>query len=152
LTLGFAFQSVSGVQRGLTDAVVVSVAIATQWIVSAFGGVIVRDGNVISHGIGGPTVHVTQACDGVGIFLVFASAIFASRVRFLHFCEAVTVGFVAIQAFNLARVVLLFLLRPGSSLVFDLIHIYLLPWLSAVLLIALFLSLAPAPRVFSRGA
>jgi exosortase/archaeosortase family protein len=146
LVIGFAIQVVPPVQNALTNIVVISLAIATEWIVSSAGGSIIRDGNILSHGVGGATVHVTEACDGVGLFILFAAAVLASRLRAVPTLRSLLLGFLMIQAFNLLRVVALFFLRSGPPVLFDLVHVYILPIVSAIILLALFLAVLDSAR------
>ena len=146
LVIGFAIQFVPPVQTALTNIVVISLATATEWIVSIFGGSIIRNSNTLSHGAGGATVHVTEACDGVGLFILFAAAVLASGLRPLQILRSLALGFLLIQTFNLLRVVALFFLRSGPPLVFDIVHVYVLPFLSAIMLLVLFLTALDSNR------
>lgn len=133
IAAGLAVVTQPAVQHAVAEPLVAAIAVAAEAIVSALGGGIARNGNVLTHLASGATVHVTQACDGLGVFVTFAAIVLALRLGRAATLRALGALFLAIQAFNLVRVIALYALRPGAPWLYDGIHLYVMPYLTAII-------------------
>jgi len=130
------FLSVSAlpaVQDVLARPLVGAIAFAATGLIDFFGGTIARDGNVLTDTATGATVHVTQACDGLGVFAVFAAMIVGLCRSVKTSLAAIATLFVAMQVFNLIRVIALFHLRSAAHDVYDVSHLFIMPWTTALI-------------------
>lgn len=105
---------------------------ATEWIVWSFGGDISRHGNILTHPPSGATVHVTKACDGLGVLAVFLAMLFASQLRLRTLFVSALAVVAILELFNLGRVITLFHLRSAPAGFFDITHIYIMPFTTAL--------------------
>jgi exosortase/archaeosortase family protein len=133
ITVGVGLQGSPVVQTWAADPLIVAIAEVATVLIEGAGGAITRVGNVLTHTGTDISVHVTEACDGLGIFMVFAAALAALRFGWRATLAAVAGLFVLVQLFNLARVVGLFYLRAGPQAFYDAAHLYLVPYLTALI-------------------
>ena len=122
-----------GVGELLARPLVGAIAFAATGLIDFFGGTIARDGNVLTDTATGATVHVTQACDGLGVFAVFAAMIVGLCRSVKTSLAAIATLFVAMQVFNLIRVIALFHLRSAAQDVYDVSHLFIMPWTTALI-------------------
>lgn len=88
----------------------------------------------------GYALNVTDACDGIGLFVVFVATIFGAMKEPFQLRPTVmflALAFFAIQVFNIIRIVMLFMMMPAHSPGFETIHLYIFPLLSAVVVAGL---------------
>ena len=128
-----AITALPAVQDFVARPLVSAIAVLATGLIDAFGGTIARDGNVLTDTVSGATVHVTQACDGLGVFAVFAPMVLALGRGARTSLAAIALLFAAIQGFNLVRVIALFHLRSAPQDIYDLAHIFIMPWMTAMI-------------------
>lgn len=131
--IALALTALPAVQAAITQPLVSAIAFTATGLIETFGGAIVRDGNVLTDTVTGATVHVTQACDGLGVFAVFAAMIAGLGRGLKTSLAAIAVLFLAMQGFNLIRVVALFHLRSAAQDVYDVSHVFVMPWATALI-------------------
>ena len=98
---------------------------------------VMRNGTELRNAVTGFAVDVTRACDGHGILICWAAVLLVLPGRWQARLLAFAAGFVAIQAFNLVRVVVLFAASPAGSPLFDTLHYFAFPLATSALILAL---------------
>lgn len=99
------------------------------------------DNDVISHGIiiqsqsNGFAVAIAPGCDGIEAVIILISAILAFPSPWKHKLVGIGIGFLAIQALNLVRIISLFYMGQWDKTWFDWFHLYL--WQALIVLDAL---------------
>jgi exosortase H (IPTLxxWG-CTERM-specific) len=99
------------------------------------------DSDVVSHGViiqsqsSGFAVAIAPGCDGIEAVIILVSAIVAFPAPWKHRVVGIAIGFVAIQALNLVRIISLFYLGQWNQTAFDWFHLYL--WQALIVLDAL---------------
>jgi exosortase H (IPTLxxWG-CTERM-specific) len=121
-----------------------------DWITVPFTGVLADvsafliklfDKDVISYGViiqsqsNGFAVAIAPGCDGIEAVIILVSAILAFPSPWKHKLVGIGIGFVAIQALNLVRIISLFYLGQWNQTWFDWFHLYL--WQALIILDAL---------------
>src|SRR5262249_52129482 len=95
----------------------------------------VATANEIRRGVGGPGISIVAGCSGVEAVLILGSAVLAFPAPWKHRLLGVAVGFVAIQALDLGRLISLVYLREWKPVWFGWFHLYL--WQALIILDAL---------------
>lgn len=123
---------------------------ATEWVTVPFTGVLawisgtlikLFDSGVTTHGViiesldNGFAVQIAPGCDGIEAVIILVSAILAFPAPWKHKLAGIAIGFVAIQALNLVRIISLFYLGQWNQVWFDWFHLYL--WQALIVLDAL---------------
>jgi exosortase H (IPTLxxWG-CTERM-specific) len=99
------------------------------------------DSDVVAHGIDiqslstGFAVRIAPGCDGIEAVIILLSAVIAFPSPWKHKLIGIGIGFVAIQALNLVRIISLFYMGQWSQTMFDWFHLYL--WQALIVLDAL---------------
>jgi exosortase H (IPTLxxWG-CTERM-specific) len=121
-----------------------------EWVTVPFTGVLAAisaflvklfDDDVISYGVviqsqsTGFAVQIAPGCDGIEAVIILISAIGAFPSPWKHKFVGIAIGFVAIQALNLVRIISLFYLGQWNQVWFDWFHLYL--WQALIVLDAL---------------
>lgn len=131
--IGLALVGLRPVQTYVAEPLVLGIAIAADDLLATVGVDIARVGNILTHVPSGATVHVTQACDGLGVFATLAAMVLALRLGTGATLRVLAELFLAIQAFNFVRVITLFELRQGPQALYDMTHLYAMPYATAAL-------------------
>lgn len=123
---------------------------AHDWVTEPFTALLAKissfivqlfDSDVISHGIiiqsqsNGFAVAIAPGCDGIEAVIILVSAILAFPSPWKHKLVGIGVGFLAIQALNLVRIISLFYMGQWDKTWFDWFHLYL--WQALIVLDAL---------------
>jgi len=111
------------------------VADVSVWIIQFFDADVVARGNVIKDSINGFGVRIERGCNGVEAMIILFAAIFAFPAPFKNKFMGFVVGFFAIQALNLVRIVSLFYLGQWNQVAFEWFHLYL--WQALIIMDAL---------------
>lgn len=121
-----------------------------DWVTEPFTGLLAKisafliqlfDSDVISHGIviqsqsNGFAVAIAPGCDGIEAVIILVSAILAFPSPWKHKVVGIGIGFLAIQALNLVRIISLFYMGQWDKTWFDWFHLYL--WQALIVLDAL---------------
>ena len=107
----------------------------STWLIGLFDEDAVASGKVIRSLSTGFAVSIERGCNGVEAVIILAAAIFAFPAPWKHKLAGFAVGFVAIQALNLVRIISLFYLGQWSMTWFEWFHLYL--WQALIILDAL---------------
>lgn len=104
-------------------------------IISAFDADVSASGKVIRSTVNGFAVSIEPGCNGVEAVIILFAAVFAFPAPFRYKLLGFGVGFLAIQALNLVRIISLFYLGQWSMTAFKWFHLYL--WQALIILDAL---------------
>lgn len=111
------------------------IADISVWIVLLFDDNVIATGNVIRDASNGFGVRIERGCNGLEAVIILFAAIFAFPAPFRYKVLGFVIGFFAIQALNLVRIISLFYLGQWSYPVFEWFHLYL--WQALIILDAL---------------
>ena len=99
----------------------------------------------------GWAVRVSEVCDGHGLVISLAAGLAAIAPGWRQALVRLAVGVVAIQVFNLVRIVVLAVTLDRVPAAFDLVHARVFPYLTVVLLALCLLPMRPALRLAALG-
>lgn len=129
-----------------------AIAQVCVWIVSLFDPHAIAYGKILQSTTSDFAISIERGCNGVEAVIILVSAMLAFPAPWKHKLTGIGIGFVAIQALNLVRIISLFYLGQWSRLWFEWFHLYL--WQALIVLDALVVFLiwlrylprpAPAP-------
>ncbi len=134
------------VEQWVVDPFTAGIAKVSTWIIDLFDDDAVTFGKVIQSTHTGFAVSIERGCNGLEAVIILFAALFAFPAPWKHRIVGFVVGFVAIQALNLVRIISLFYMGewetakcvPGEPCVtpwFDWFHHYL--WQALIILDAL---------------
>jgi exosortase H (IPTLxxWG-CTERM-specific) len=131
----FALEMLEPVRRAVIDPWTAALAAMSGWIVSTFDASVVVSGAVLRSLTNGFAVEIQAGCNGVEACITLAAAILAFPASWRYRLLGLTLGFIAVQALNLVRVLSLFYLGQWNFRVFEFAHLYL--WQALILIDAL---------------
>ena len=111
------------------------IADISVWIIQMFDDNVMAISNVIRDKTTGFGVRIERGCNGVEAVIILFAAIFAFPAPIKHKLVGFTIGFFAIQALNLVRIVSLFYLGQWNQVAFEWFHLYL--WQALIIMDAL---------------
>jgi exosortase H (IPTLxxWG-CTERM-specific) len=131
----FTLELVQPVQDHVIVPFTGALAHVSVWIMQLFDSQVVAQNNEIRQGINGTGISIVAGCNGVEAVLILVSAVLAFPAPWKYKCLGVGIGFVAIQALNLVRIISLYYLLLWNRIWFDWFHLYL--WQALIILDAL---------------
>jgi len=131
----FGLEMLHPVRAALIDPWTGAVAAMGVWLVSAFDAGVLASGSVIRSLSTGFAIEIQAGCNGVEACITLVAAMLAFPATWRHRLVGILLGFVAVQALNLVRVVSLFYLGQWDMKAFEFAHLYL--WQALILLDAL---------------
>ena len=111
------------------------VAYISATVASAFDSSVQADGIIMRSMENGTAVQIMPGCNGVEAMIVLAAAIIAFDAPWKHKIIGLIVGFIAIQALNVVRIISLFYLLQWNKDWFEWAHLYI--WQALIILDAL---------------
>ena len=121
------------------DAVIVpftsGLAHVSVWFMRLFDSNVIAQNDAIVDALEGGGIQVVAGCNGVEAVLILVSAVIAFPAPWKHKLIGIGLGFLAIQALNLVRIISLFYLGQWNQTWFDWFHLYL--WQALIVLDAL---------------
>ena len=96
-------------------------------IILPFDSSVIAYGKVLQFKDSGFAVSIEAGCNGVEATIVLVAAVIAFPATWGERLGAISLGFLAIQAMNLARIISLFYLGDWNMRFFEWIHLYLWP-------------------------
>lgn len=149
----FTLEMLEPVRRLVIDPWTSALAAGSVWLVSAFDAQVAASGAVLRSLATGFAVEIQAGCNGVEACITLAAAILAFPAPWRYRLLGLALGFVAVQALNLVRIVSLFYLGQWSMTAFEVAHLYL--WQALILVDALVVFLlwarhAPRPPADGR--
>jgi len=111
------------------------IADISVWIIQLFDDNVMAISNVIRDKTTGFGVRIERGCNGVEAMIILFAAIFSFPAPFKNKLIGFVIGFIAIQALNLVRIVSLFYLGQWNQVAFEWFHLYL--WQALIIMDAL---------------
>jgi exosortase H (IPTLxxWG-CTERM-specific) len=148
----FALEMLEPVRRAVINPWTSALATLSGWIVSVFDANVAASGAVLRSLANGFAVEIQAGCNGVEACITLAAAIVAFPAPWRYRILGLVLGFIAVQALNLVRVISLFYLGQWSMKAFEFAHLYL--WQALILIDALVVFLVWArhvPKAAARG-
>lgn len=105
------------------------------FLIKLFDSNVATDGIVIRSLENGFAVAIAPGCDGIEAVIILVAAVVAFPSPWKMKLAGIVVGFFAIQALNLVRIISLFYMGQWSQAAFDWFHLYL--WQALIVLDAL---------------
>ncbi len=123
------------VERWVVDPFTGAIAWVSTSLIHLFDDQVVSFGKVVQSSVNGFAVSIERGCNGMEAMIILFAAIFAFPASLKHKLAGLGVGFLAIQALNIVRIISLFYLGQYSKVWFDWFHLYL--WQALIILDAL---------------
>lgn len=123
------------VERWVVDPFTSAIAWVSTSLIHLFDDQVMSFGKVVQSSVNGFAVSIERGCNGMEALIILFAAIFAFPAPLQHKLAGFAVGFVAIQALNIVRIISLFYLGQYSQVWFDWFHLYL--WQALIILDAL---------------
>ena len=98
-------------------------------IITPFDDSVIAHGKILQFGENGFAVSIEAGCNGIEATIVLIAAVIAYPADWRERLIAIGVGFVAIQAMNIVRIISLFYLGDWNFDLFSWVHLYLWPTL-----------------------
>ena len=111
------------------------IAEVSVWIVGLFDPNAIAYGKILQSTTNGFAISIERGCNGVEAVIILVSAMLAFPAPWKHRLIGIGLGFLAIQALNLVRIISLFYLGQWNRVWFDWFHLYL--WQALIVLDAL---------------
>jgi exosortase H (IPTLxxWG-CTERM-specific) len=148
----FALDILRPVQEHVILPFTSGIAHVSVWLMRVFDHGVMSHDNDIINAVTGSGIKIVEGCNGVEAVLILVSAVLAFPAPWRHKLIGIGVGFLAIQALNLVRIISLYYLHEWNQVWFEWFHLYL--WQALIVLDALvfwliwlrFLPRAPAAR------
>lgn len=107
----------------------------STFLIDIFDNDAIAMGKIIQSASTGFAVSIERGCNGLEAVIILFAALFAFPAPWKHRLAGFAIGFVAIQALNLVRIISLFYIGQYSAVWFDWFHHYL--WQALIILDAL---------------
>ncbi|NBB93663.1 MAG: exosortase H [Gammaproteobacteria bacterium] len=136
LLLGlFTIEVLQPVQANVILPFTAGIAKVSVFLIEMFDTGVYSAGKVITDIESGFAVSIEPGCNGVEALIILFAAIFAFPAPLKNKLIGFAIGFVAIQALNLVRIISLFYLGQWNMTWFEWFHLYL--WQALIILDAL---------------
>lgn len=135
LLLLFGLEVLEPVDRHVIVPFTSVLADVSAWLMRAFDSDIFVQGKIIGSQRSGFAVSIERGCNGIEAVIILVAAIVAFPAPWKHKLAGIGIGFVAVQAVNLVRIVSLFYLGQWNRTWFEWFHLYL--WQALIVLDAL---------------
>ena len=136
------------VQQAIVIPFTNGVAALSAWLIRLFDPAVAASGNVIRDLPSGFAVAIEAGCNGVEATIVLVAAMAAMPAPWKSKLWGIGLGFLDIQAMNLARIVSLFYLGQWNQTAFEWAHLYVwqaLIMLDVLIVFLLWLRWLPGP-------
>ena len=131
----FALELLQPIDEHVILPFTAAIAKVSVWLVGLFDPNAVAYGKILESTKNGFAISIERGCNGVEAVIILVSAMLAFPAPWKHRLVGIGLGFVAIQALNLVRIISLFYLGQWNRTWFDWFHLYL--WQALIVLDAL---------------
>lgn len=123
----FTLEMQSSVQRIAIEPFTTLLATISAGLITPFDGSVLSYGKILQFGHDGFAVSIEAGCNGVEATIVLVAAVLAYPASWTARATAIALGFLAVQAMNILRIISLFYLGDWNLEVFSWVHLYLWP-------------------------
>jgi exosortase H (IPTLxxWG-CTERM-specific) len=144
----FTIELMGPVQTWVIEPFTAAVAKVSAIVLQAFDGGVQAQGIVLRDMETGAAVSIQPGCNGVEAMIVVMAAIVATPATWKQRLVGLAIGFLAIQALNVARIISLFYLLQWNPVWFEWAHLYLwqaLIMLDGLIVYLLWVRMLPTP-------
>ncbi|QKK03854.1 MAG: exosortase H [Pseudomonadota bacterium] len=146
----FTIEVLQPVQTHVIIPFTAGIAKVSVFLIELFDSGVVSAGKIIRDIESGFAVSIEPGCNGVEALIILFAALFAFPAPLKHKLIGFVIGFFAIQALNMVRIISLFYMGQWNETWFNWFHLYL--WQALIILDALVVwliwlrKLPPRPR------
>ena len=144
----FTIELMVPVQTWVIEPFTAAVAKVSAIVLQAFDSTVQAQGVVLRNIETGAAVSIQPGCNGVEAMIVVMAAIVTTPASWKHRLIGLAVGFLAIQALNVVRIISLFYLLQWDPVWFEWAHLYLwqaLIMLDGLIVYLLWVRMLPTP-------
>ncbi len=123
----FTLEMQTTVQQSVIEPFTGMLAAISAGIILPFDNSVLSYGKVLQFGPGGFAVSIEAGCNGVEATIVLIAAVLAFPAPWRTRAMAIALGFLAVQAMNVLRIISLFYLGNWNLDIFTWVHLYLWP-------------------------
>ena len=138
LTL-FTLEMLTPVQEQVIVPFTALLASLSASLIVPFDSSVIAYGKILQFGDSGFAVSIESGCNGVEATIVLIAAVIAFPASWRSRLLAIGLGFLAIQAMNIVRIISLFYLGNWNLDIFSWVHLYLWPVLIMLDVLIVFL-------------
>ena len=131
----FALELLQPIDEHIILPFTAGIAKVSVWLVGLFDANAIAYGKVLESTKNGFAISIERGCNGVEAVIILVSAMLAFPAPWKNRLVGIGLGFIAIQALNLVRIISLFYLGQWNRTWFDWFHLYL--WQALIVLDAL---------------
>jgi len=132
LSVLFTVELLIPVHHHVIQPFTTSLATVSAAIITPFDDNVISSGRVLRDALSGFAVSIESGCNGVEATIVLIAGVLAFPASLRQKLTATLLGFVAIQALNIVRIISLFYLGQWNYTIFEWFHLYLWPILIMV--------------------
>lgn len=132
LALLFTLELIQPVQQSVVLPWTAQLARISAAALGVFDPAVIASGKLLQHGLTGLGVTIEPGCNGVEACIILSAAVLAYPSSWSMKAVGLALGFVAIQAVNVLRVITLFYLLAWNEAAFEFAHLYL--WQALIML------------------
>ncbi len=132
----FSLELFQPVQLAFIQPFTVGIAKVSSWVILLFDSEVVAQGIIIRDLETGLAIAIQAGCNGVEAMICLTAAILAFPSPWENKFWGLLLGFLAIQALNIVRIISLFYLLLWDQKIFEWAHLYL--WQALIILDAFF--------------
>ena len=144
----FTIELMGPVQTWVIEPFTAAVAKVSAIVLQTFDSTVQAQGIVLRNIETGAAVSIQPGCNGVEAMIVVLAAIIATPASWKYKLIGIGLGFLAIQALNVVRIISLFYLLQWNPVWFEWAHLYLwqaLIMLDGLIVYLLWVRMLPAP-------
>lgn len=123
----FTLEMQTPVQQSVIEPFTGVLASISAGLILPFDDSVIAYGKILQFGPGGFAVSIEAGCNGVEATIVLIAAVLAFPAPWRARVTAIALGFLAVQAMNILRIISLFYLGNWNLDVFSWVHLYLWP-------------------------
>jgi exosortase H (IPTLxxWG-CTERM-specific) len=123
----FTLEMQTVVQQTVIEPFTATLASISAALILPFDNSVLAYGKILQFGPGGFAVSIEAGCNGVEATIVLIAAVLAFPASWRARATAIALGFIAVQAMNILRIISLFYLGNWNLDVFTWVHLYLWP-------------------------
>ncbi len=123
----FTVELLNPVQATVIQPFTAGLAWISAAVVLPFDETVISSGRILRDSVTGFAVSIESGCNGVEASIVLIAGVIAFPATWKERLTAILLGFAAIQALNILRIVSLFYLGQWNYDIFEWTHLYLWP-------------------------
>ena len=123
----FTLEMQTTVQQAVIEPFTGALASISAGLILPFDDSVIAYGKILQFGPDGFAVSIEAGCNGVEATIVLIAAVLAFPAPWRARVMAIALGFLAVQAMNIVRIISLFYLGNWNLDVFSWVHLYLWP-------------------------